>query len=138
MILYRCADEIPVGEISPSNWATNSIALEYFVARRCENLQPVGEKIFVIEIPAPRPEDVGPYCRINGGVADAESAFPFGNDGKGWWSFNRPYSGAFQVIDVLQLEDLSLTDIDLLDTRYKPREEWSKGLIALVEKLAHK
>lgn len=138
MILYRCGENCPVGEIPPSNWATNSIALEFFIARRCENLQPVGEKIFVIEIPTPQPEDVGPYRRVLGRVPVEDSPYPFGSDGKGWWSFNRPYSGQFGVADVLRLTNLCLTDIDLLDTRYKPCEEWPEGLVGLLEKQAQK
>lgn len=138
MILYRCGTNCPVGEISPSNWATNSIALEYFIDRCEERGLDCGDKIFVIEIPVQSPADVGPYCRINGRVAEGTSSHPFGDDKNGWWSFNRLYSGSFRVVDVLMLEGLSMTDIDLLDTRYKPREEWPKGLVALVEKLAQK
>jgi len=90
-----------------------------------------GDKIFVLEIPAQSPADIGPYCRINGRKADGDPAHPFGDDKDGWWSFNRPYSGPFRVVDALTLKGLSMTDIDLLDARYKPREEWPKGLLAL-------
>ena len=138
MILYRCGTSCPVGEIPPSNWATGSIALEYFIDRCEENGIDCGDKIFVIEIPAQSPVDIGPYCRINGRKADGDLAHPFGDDKDGWWSFNQPYSGPFRVIDVLSLKGLSMTDIDLLDTRYKPREEWPKGVLALVERLARK
>ncbi len=88
MILYRCGTTCPVGEIPPSNWATNSIALECFIDRCDEKLMECGDKIFVIEIPAPSPADIGPYRRINDRVADGTFSHSFGDDKDGWWSFN--------------------------------------------------
>lgn len=134
MILYRCCRGVPEGIIHPSNWATNSIALEYFLDK-CDELllEGGGDKIVVIEIPRPDPVLVGPYCRIIGRevkkMGGREMALPFGDDGEGWWSFNRPYFDPFEVVDVLEREKYTLEEIDFLDCRYKKRrEEWAPWL----------
>ncbi len=128
MILYRCGTTCPVGEIPPSNWATNSVALEYFIDQCDERGLDCGETIFVIEIPAQSPADIGPYCRINGRATDGDPANPFGDDKNGWGGFNRPYHD-FRVMAEIKLASLRFPDeVDELDARFKPQAEWPEWL----------
>ena len=130
MILYRCTNTVPVGIIPASNWAVHSIALEVFLDMCEERVQAGGgDKIIVIELPRPNDELVGEYKTIyrREAVIDVQ---PFGLDEKrGWWSFNRPYSGSFKVIDVLERKGYSLEQIDYFDLKYKTdRAEWAPWL----------
>ena len=120
MILYRCGKERLGGVIFPSNWTTNSIALEFFIDQCEERMIDCGDKIFVIEIPAPKKELVGNYFSIQGRRVPSEVTLPFGNDGRGWWSFNSSYAGPFRIVGILQVKDFTLEEIDNLDARYKP------------------
>ncbi len=132
MILYRCCRNVPERLISPSNWATNSVALEYFIDLCEERRIDCGDTIVVIDIPTPAETEIGPYTHIRGRKTetyDTEFTAPFGNDKNGWWSFNQPYKGLFRILAVIKVSSFnSLDEIDELDARFKPYNEWPQWL----------
>lgn len=127
MILYRCGKNPPEGIINLSNWATNSCALGAYIDSDMSGVS-FGDKIIVIEIPEPNPEEIGPYFRINRRQPDGAPSHPFGDDKNGWWSFNQPFHGAFRVVEVIELSEISGEEIERLDARFKPQAEWPEWL----------
>jgi len=109
MILYRCGTRIPEGVIPPSNWAMDAESLHYFLYLCEEKMIACGDKIIVIEIPDPKPEDIGPYVGIRNGNIDIKTEFPFG-EREGWWSFNRPHHQNFKILEVIELKNMKLDD----------------------------
>lgn len=129
MKLFRCGSRVPAEKIQPSNWSTTAYGVVDYIYDARDRWLDHGDLIVVIEILDPPKEAVGRYYRVNnghvsddlGGAAKGELK-PFGlrtlSDKRGgWFSFNREYSGEFQILGTVETGD-------------RPEEEIYEELVA--------